>query len=100
MNSSIKTHRPHLRLYGVGAISNNSRSVLVVLQGKVNSAHYIAQVVNPVLLPFIRQEGDVLFQQDNACPHMAAAMQYALRGVNCLGQQEPQISHQLNTYGT
>ena len=50
----------------------------------VNSAHYIAQVVKPVLLPFLRQEGDVLFQQDNACPHMAAAMQFAPRGVQQL----------------
>ena len=45
-------------------------SHLLFLQGKVNSASYIAQVVNPVLLPFLRQEGDVLFQQYNARPHM------------------------------
>ena len=45
-----------------GAISYDSRSYLVFLQGKVNSARYIAQVVNPVLLSFLRQEGDVLFQ--------------------------------------
>ena len=51
----------------------NSRSHLVFLQGKVNSAHYIAQVINPVLLSFLPQEGGVLSQQDNARPHMAAA---------------------------
>ena len=51
------------------------------LQGKVNSARYIAQVVNPVLLPFIRQEGDVLFQQDKSRPHTAAVTQRAIRGV-------------------
>ena len=51
------------------------------LQGKVNSARYIAQVVSPVLLQFIRQKGDVFFQQDNARPHTAAAAQRALRGV-------------------
>ena len=60
-----------------GAISYNL-SHLVFLQGKVNRARYIAQVVNPILLPFLQQEGDVLFQLDNACPHMAAAMQCAL----------------------
>ena len=53
------------------------------LQGKVNSAHYISQV-NPVLLPFLRQEGDVLFQQDNARRHTAAATQRAPRGVQQL----------------
>ena len=30
-----------------------------VSAGKMNSAHYIVQVVNPVLLPFLQQEGDV-----------------------------------------
>ena len=35
---------------------------VIFLQGKVNSAHYIAQVVNPVLLSFLRQECNVLFQ--------------------------------------
>ena len=37
------------------AISYNS-SHFVFLQGKINSVHYIVQVVNPVLLPFLRQE--------------------------------------------
>ena len=64
-----------------GGISYNSRSHLVFLQDKVNIARYIAQVVNPMLLPFLRQKGDVHFQQDNASPHTAAAMQRALRGV-------------------
>ena len=38
------------------------------------------QVVILVLLPFLRQESDVLFQQDNARPHTAAATQRALPG--------------------
>ena len=45
------------------AISYNSRSHSVFLLGKVNSARYIAQIVNPVLLPFLRQEGDVFFSR-------------------------------------
>ena len=45
-----------------GAISYNSWSYFVFLQGKVNCARYIAQVVNPVL-SFLRQEGDVLFSR-------------------------------------
>ena len=67
-----------------GGPSYNLQSHLVSLQGKVNSAYYIALVVNPVLLPFLRQEDDVLFQQDNAHPHMVAVMQRALRGVQQL----------------
>ena len=62
---------------------SNSQSHLLFLQVKVNNARYTAHV-NTVLLPFRRQEGDVIFQQDNACPHTAAAMQRALRGVQQL----------------
>ena len=51
------------------------------LQGKVNSAFYIAQVVNLLLLTFLRQEGDVLFQQENSRPHTAAPTQRAHRCV-------------------
>ena len=53
----------------------------VFLQCKVNSVRHIAQVVNPVLLPYIRQEVDVIFQQDNALPHTSVATQPAVRGV-------------------
>ena len=69
-----------------GAISYNSQSHLMLLQGKVNSASYIAQVVNPMLLPFLREEGDVVFQQDSECPHTAAAIQCALRSVQTTAQ--------------
>ena len=55
-------HRSRLRLHEVGAISYNSRSHLVFLQGKVNSARYNAPVINIVQLPVLRQEGDMLFQ--------------------------------------
>ena len=67
-----------------GTISYNSRSHLVFFHGKVNSARYIAQVVIPVLLPFLHQEGDVLFRQDNAPPQRAAGTQRALRGAQQL----------------
>ena len=51
------------------------------LQDKVNNARYITTAVNSVLLPFIWQGVDVIFQQNNARPHTAAATQRALRGV-------------------
>ena len=69
---------------GGGAISYYSRSHLVFLHGKVNSARYITQVVNSVLLPFLQQEGDVLFQQNNARSLTDAATQRALHGVQQL----------------
>ena len=62
----------------------NSRSHMAFLLGKVSSDRYFTHVVKSVLLPCLRHEGDVLFQQDNAHPHTAAAMQLALRGVQQL----------------
>ena len=59
-------HTGPISSFMLESISCNSWSHLMFLQGKVNSARYIEQVVNPVLLSFLLQEGDVLFQQDNA----------------------------------
>ena len=96
---SSTTHRTQHWFHGVEAISYNSRSHLVFLQGKVNSARYIAQV-NPVLLSFLRQEGDVLFSRTTHV-HIWLLQRNVLFVVhNCPGQQEPQSSHQLNTYWT
>ena len=84
-SSSSGVHSPMKhRLQGVGAISSILWSHLVFLQDKVNSVRYIAQVVNPMLLSFLQQEGDVLFQQDNTRPHTAAATQRALCGIQQL----------------
>ena len=54
-----------------------------------------------MLLPFLRQEGVVLFEEENTRPHTAAATQRALREVQQeLGEPDSQISRQMNTYGT
>ena len=62
--------------------TRNPKRIIVQWVGIGTHTHaHISQVVIPVLLPFIRQEGDVLFQQDNARPHTAAATQRTLRDV-------------------
>ena len=48
------TQAPSQASWCGGSISHNSRLLLVFLQVKVNSARYIAQVVNTVLLPFLQ----------------------------------------------
>ena len=47
-----------------------------------------------MLLPFLQQEGDVLFQQENASPHMAVVMQCALYGLQQLSSsaRSPDLS--------
>ena len=60
----------------------------------------MTQGVSPVLLPFLRQKGDLLFQQDNPRPHTAAATQGVLRGVQLPWPTITPISRQFNMYGT
>ena len=80
-------------MWGGRGISYNLRSHLVFLQGKVKSAHYIAQVVNPVLLLFLRQEG-VWFFSRTTHVHIRLLWCNVLFVVynNCPGQQDSQIS--------
>ena len=90
-------HRPYLRLPVLGATSYNSLSHL----DKVNSALYIAQVVNPVLLPFHPQESDLLSSRTT---HIRAwVLRYNVLFVvynnNCPGQQDPQISYHSTRMG-
>ena len=54
------------------------------VEGTLPSVQYVQNVVKPVLLTFLQQEGDVLFQQDNARPHTALATQCALQDVQQL----------------
>lgn len=44
------------------------------------SARYIQNIIQPVL-PYLQQEGDVLFQQDNVHPQVAHGTQDALQDV-------------------
>ena len=84
-----------------GAISYYSRSHLVFLQGKVNSARYIAQLVTPRYCHFFDREMLCTFSRT-----MLIQIRLLRRNVlfvlynNWFGQQDPQISGQLNTYGT
>ena len=94
------THRPHHRLHNVGRISYNSRSQMVFLQGKINNSRFIAHVVNPVLLSFIRQEGDVLFSRTTHIHIRLLLRNVLFVEYNCPGQQDPQIFRQMNMYVT
>ena len=73
-----------------GAISYNSWSHLVSVHGKVNSTRYIAQVVNPVLLIFLRQKVKWFFSMTTHV-HIRLLWRNLLFLVysNCPGQQYP-----------
>ena len=54
-----------------GAICHGSRSVLVVIPGTLNAIGYINNVLQPVLVPYLQELEEPIFQQDNARPHTA-----------------------------
>ncbi|KAI4465039.1 transposable element-related [Holotrichia oblita] len=54
-----------------GAIAYGSRSQLVFIQTTMNAQHYIDEVVEPHILPYLQTLEDPLFQQDNAPSHVA-----------------------------
>lgn len=55
-----------------GGICGDQKTDLVVVNGNLTGQRYIDQVLRPVVLPFLqRQQHGVLYQQDNAPPHVA-----------------------------
>ncbi|GFU08725.1 transposable element Tcb1 transposase [Trichonephila clavipes] len=53
----------------------HSRSPLVCIAGTLNSQHYISEVLEPVVLPYLQGLATAIFQQANARPHVARIVQ-------------------------
>ena len=73
-NSTFFVERNTALTQGVmiwGAICHGSRSPLVFIDGNLNAAGYIANVLEPVALPYLRGMENSIYQQDNARPHTA-----------------------------
>lgn len=64
-----------------GAISYDSRSPLVVVEGTMTARRYVDQVIRPVVIPFMNTIPNGVFQQDNARPHTAVITRVALQHV-------------------
>ncbi|GFW85328.1 transposable element Tcb1 transposase [Trichonephila clavipes] len=58
-----------------GGIEYHSRTPLVRIAGTLNSQHYISEVFEPVVLPYLQGLATAIFQQDNARSHMARIVQ-------------------------
>ncbi|GFT93827.1 transposable element Tcb1 transposase [Trichonephila clavipes] len=58
-----------------GSIGYHSRTPLVRIAGTLNSQRYISEVLEPVVLPYLRGLTTAIFQQDNARPHVARIVQ-------------------------
>ncbi|GFV34291.1 HTH_Tnp_Tc3_2 domain-containing protein [Trichonephila clavipes] len=94
----LEAHRPAVRsgIYcraaysnftrcdGVGAISWDTRSSLVVLQGTLTARRYVDDILTPIVLPMLSSRPGAIYQQDNARPHTARLSQQCLQGYDVL----------------
>ncbi|GFW73437.1 transposable element Tcb2 transposase [Trichonephila clavipes] len=67
-----------------GAISWDTRSSLVVLQGTLTARRYVDDILTPIVLPMLSSRPGAIYQQDNARPHTARLSQQCLQGYDVL----------------
>ncbi|GFU30315.1 HTH_Tnp_Tc3_2 domain-containing protein [Trichonephila clavipes] len=67
-----------------GAISWDTRSSLVVLQGTLTARRYVDDMLTPIVLPMLSSRPGAIYQQDNARPHTARLSQQCLQGYDVL----------------
>ncbi|GFX44228.1 transposable element Tcb2 transposase [Trichonephila clavipes] len=67
-----------------GAISWDTRSSLVVLQGTFDSSQIRGRYLTPIVLPMLSSRPGAIYQQDNARPHTARLSQQCLQGYDVL----------------
>lgn len=65
-----------------GGIHHGGRTQLVIVEGIMTAQRYCDEIVQPVLIPFMQQHPQFLFQQDNARPHSARLTQTLLQQNN------------------
>ncbi|GFV97125.1 transposable element Tcb2 transposase [Trichonephila clavipes] len=67
-----------------GAVSWDTRSSLVVLQGTLTARRYVDDILTPIVLPMLSSRPGAIYQQDNARPHTARLSQQCLQGYDVL----------------
>ncbi|GFV30851.1 transposable element Tcb2 transposase [Trichonephila clavipes] len=67
-----------------GAISWDTRSSLVVLQGILTARRYVDDILTPIVLPMLSSRPGAIYQQNNARPHTARLSQQCLQGYDVL----------------
>lgn len=79
-----------------GAIRYGGRSPLTFIQGNLNARRYIDNILEPVLVPFLQDLPEAVFQHDNARPHTAHVTLEFLAQNNVLQLPWPARSPDLN----
>ncbi|GFV57868.1 transposable element Tcb1 transposase [Trichonephila clavipes] len=67
-----------------GAISWDTRSSLVVLQGTLTARRYVDDILTPIVLPMLSSHPGAIYEQDNARPHTTRLSQQCLQGYDVL----------------
>ncbi|GFY14318.1 transposable element Tcb1 transposase [Trichonephila clavipes] len=67
-----------------GAISWDTRSSLVVVQGTLTARRYVDDILTPIVLPMLSSRPGAIYQHDNARPHTARLSQQCLQGYDVL----------------
>lgn len=62
-----------------GGTCHGAKTDIVTVAGNLTSVRYCAEIIEHVVVPFIRQRHASIFQQDNARPHSARHTQEILR---------------------
>ncbi|GFW11822.1 HTH_Tnp_Tc3_2 domain-containing protein [Trichonephila clavipes] len=66
-----------------GAISWDTRSSLVLLQGTLTARRYVDDILTPIVLPMLSSRPGAIYQQDNARPHTARLYNVFKDMTNC-----------------
>ena len=77
-------------------ISRNFKTDLHIVCGRLNAAVYRDNVLQPIVVPFMRNKGLTLLQQDNARPHTVSLTTDFLRQQGVNDMPWPSLSPDLN----
>ncbi|GFW78581.1 transposable element Tcb1 transposase [Trichonephila clavipes] len=72
-NYRLTGHAPGIMVWG--CIGYHSRTPLGRITGTLNSQHYISEVLQPVVLPYLQGLATAIFQQDNERPRVTRIVQ-------------------------
>jgi hypothetical protein len=75
---------------------DGQKTRLIVIHGNLNEHRYINEVLNGDAIPFMKGNGPVVFQHDNARPHMARITRARLAAANVNTMQWPAMSPDMN----
>ena len=64
------------------AINHRFKSQVIVCQGNLTARRYIDQILRPVIVPMFPQRQGLIFQHDNARPHVARVTRDFLQASN------------------